>query len=513
MLESYSKRFDEEEDFVNLRLLGYCTTVVVLSCSSAQAENNPLNLTLKDAVKMAVEKNLDVRAELYNPAQAEADVRKNKGIYDPVISFLTSYQRSATKQSNTFFANVSRTSSTQYNLGISQLLPTGGEIGASFENSRNTTNASNSLKTYYQSDLNLTLSQPLLKNFGRETTDLNINVAAYAKEGSLERFKAKLNDTVLSVVTQYYTLYGLLEDRESKKVALQLNEKILAETKARVKAGVLPAMEILNAEFGLAQRQKDLIDAEKALRDEYDVVRLLLQLQDRRDIVPVDVPTRDEIVAKEDDALQTARSLRPELKEQMATQKSIDLQKRVAKNRTLPDLSLNMNFMPTGLDTDYPAALGNIGAIDYPVWSVGLRFSYPLGNRAAQNDYIKSALKSEQNLVQTRSVEENIANEVRTAIRGLVSGYQQIAVADRGLEFATERVRSFIKKNEVGLATTKDVIDVTNDQVAAKTNQIRALANYAVAIVQYWKATGEILDREGITLKEKDADELYAKSN
>src|SRR6185369_1286390 len=104
MHESYSKRFDEEVNFVNLRLLGYCTTVVVLSCVSAHAEDGPLNLTLKEAVKMAVEKNLDVRAELYNPAQAEADVRKNKGIYDPVISFLTSYQRSATKQSNTFFA-------------------------------------------------------------------------------------------------------------------------------------------------------------------------------------------------------------------------------------------------------------------------------------------------------------------------------------------------------------------------------------------------------------------------
>jgi len=100
-------------------------------------------------------------------------------------------------------------------------------------------------------------------------------------------------------------------------------------------------------------------------------------------------------------------------------------------------------------------------------------------------------------------------NEVRSAIRGIRANYLQLDVAERGLAYAEERMRAYIKKNEVGLATTKEVVDVQNDLVAAKTNQIRAQADYTIAIGQFWKATGETLEREGITVTGKEADALY----
>ena len=62
------------------------------------------------------------------------------------------------------------------------------------------------------------------------------------------------------------------------------------------------------------------------------------------------------------------------------------------------------------------------------------------------------------------------------------------------------------------MATAKDVLDVENDLVTAKGNQIRALADYNNAITALWKASGELLEREGITLNQKDADSLYEKS-
>ena len=56
----------------------------------------PLSLTLNAAIRMAVEKNLDVRAELYNPAQFEADIHRNRSIYDPLFSIQSSYSDSTT---------------------------------------------------------------------------------------------------------------------------------------------------------------------------------------------------------------------------------------------------------------------------------------------------------------------------------------------------------------------------------------------------------------------------------
>jgi outer membrane protein TolC len=161
----------------------------------------------------------------------------------------------------------------------------------------------------------------------------------------------------------------------------------------------------------------------------------------------------------------------------------------------------------------YSRDLERVGSTNYPVWTIGLTLDYPLGNSVAENDYIKSRLKSAQNRTQIKSSEENVANEVRSAVRGVITGYKQIDVAGRGRIFAEERLKSFIKKNEVGLATTKDVLDVENDLVNAKSNQIKADVGYATALTLYWKATGELLEREGVVVESRKADELYERSS
>lgn len=79
----------------------------------------------------------------------------------------------------------------------------------------------------------------------------------------------------------------------------------------------------------------------------------------------------------------------------------------------------------------------------------------------------------------------------------------------RGRAYADEVLQAYIKKQKVGLATTKDVLDVFNNLVTAKTNEIQAVADYNNAIVNLWKTTGELLVREGVTLNGKEADELY----
>ena len=48
-----------------------------------------MKLSLKEAVKLALERNLDLKAELYNPAQAEADLRKSRSIYEPRLKLDT----------------------------------------------------------------------------------------------------------------------------------------------------------------------------------------------------------------------------------------------------------------------------------------------------------------------------------------------------------------------------------------------------------------------------------------
>ncbi len=491
--------------------------LVIFLClaGSASAEEGALNLSIKDAIKLAAENNLEVKVELYNPAIAEADIQRNLGIYDTLLSALLNYNRATTTTPTPILTGETRFSrqhASQFNFGASQLIPTGGTVSAGFNNTWNNNNfdPSRSFTNYYQSELAVSFSQPLLKNFGRDNTEIAINVARLSKEGSLDDFRTRLNNTVSQVRNEYFRLYSLREDLEVKKLSLALAQRILSDTQGRVKAGVLPAMEILNAEFGVATREKDIIDAQRALSDEMDLIRVLLQVKGNQEILPVDAPTRQELAVAEDEALTLALATRPELQSQRANLKAIELQKRTLQNRTRPDLNLTTSFALTSLDPSYTTGLGNIASADFPVWGVGLQFSYPLGNRAAENDYIKSKLALEQARTQLQIIESNIANDVKTAIRGLKASYKQLEVTDRGKAFAEERLNAFIKKNQAGLATTKDVLDVENDLVTAKNDQIRALVDYNNAITRLWQTTGELLSKEGIKVDERQSDSLYA---
>ncbi len=469
---------------------------------------SPLSLTLNESIRMAVEKNLDVRAELYNSAQFEADIHRNRAIYNPLFSAQTNYSESTTATVSVNTPVSTAGSSFQLNAGLSQLFWTGATASAGLNNVFNSNKRTS--YDYWQSSLGISIAQPLLKNFGREATEVNINVSRLSKYASLERFNSRLISTVAQVRTEYYKLHSLREERDVKKVSLELARKILSDTQARVKAGVLPAMEVLNAEFGAVTREKELIDAERAVSDQVDVLHLLLQLDSGVvDIQTVDLPPRERFETVESDAIQKALN-RPDIREQKRNLELNELQTKNYRQRTRPDLSLIASAQLTGLDSTYQRTLDKVVSFDYPAWSVGLNFSYPLGNDAAENDYRKSRLKTEQISLQLRSLEESSTKEVKAAIRGVEVGFKQIEVTDRGKVFAEERLRAFIRKNEVGLATTKDVLDVENDLAVSKSNQIKAVVGYANALTQYWQVTGELLEREGVRVVEGNADKLYS---
>ena len=466
---------------------------------------------MAEAVKMAVEKNLDLRVELYNPAQQEAEYQKSLGIYNPVLNLQASYNEATSYVTNQATAKYWN-QNVQLNAGVSQLLPTGATASLGFNNSylsSDFTSTSNGLSSYWQSSLGVTLSQPLLKNFGREPTELTIDTARLAKDASLEHLSAKLISVVAQVRTEYYKLYSLREELGVRKVSLDLGRRVLSETQARVKAGVMPAMEILNAEFGVASREKELIDAERAVQDQVDVLTQLLQLPQGQLIETVEVPSKGRYEVSEQVEIKRALANRPELKELKRNLELLELQTRVSGNRTRPDLLLSASTATAGLGDTYPRSMDRLSSGNYPAWGVGLTFSYPLGNRAAENEYRKNRLKLDQSALQIKNQEKLIINDVRSAVRAIESSYKQLDVADRGRAFAEERLRAFVRKAEVGLATTKDVLDVENDLATAKNNQIKAQVDYANAITQLWKATGEILVKEQVRLVTLDPDALY----
>jgi len=76
-------------------------------------------------------------------------------------------------------------------------------------------------------------------------------------------------------------------------------------------------------------------------------------------------------------------------------------------------------------------------------------------------------------------------------------------VTTQGVTAAETLVASYRKRQQLGLATTKDLLDVEANLTKAKESHSGARADYQAALTDLWKATGELLDREGLRLEGK----------
>ena len=93
----------------------------------------PARLTVDDAVRIAVQRNLGLQVETYNPAIAETDIRRARSIYDPALSALLDH-RGENMQTGPASAVVEQTRNFDANASLDQLLSTGATASAAFTN-------------------------------------------------------------------------------------------------------------------------------------------------------------------------------------------------------------------------------------------------------------------------------------------------------------------------------------------------------------------------------------------
>jgi outer membrane protein len=467
--------------------------IILLAAGKGYCDTIPekLNLSRNDAVSMALSKNIDLRYETLNSSMAEKDVAKSRGIYRPVFN-ASAIGGVSSIPGETFSAK-----STTESIGLAQGLSTGGTVTATYLTGYTNIDSvvPGAPSKDWQSSAGILVSQPLLKNFGKETTELNITLAASALQDSLERLRFTTTDTVFSVIATYNRLYTLRQLLEAKAASLKSVQDLLDEIKKKEKPGSQQGMEVANAEFAIAQRQKELVDAERNVRDTEATLRYLIGMESKAQIIPSDPPLREEPQETEEQAVKAAMEFRPDLKQIRQALKTSQLQERVSRRQALPDLSVTGGGGINGFGNNF----GNTYQQTAGWWSAGMQFSYPLGNTAAENEYLKSKFKTEQVQYQLQAFEWKIRNEVEADMRALISARLQLQTTDKALQSAEQRHEEYLKHQRAGTATVQDVINAGNDQIIARNAQLDAVEAFAYAVTKLWRDTGELLDHQGIT--------------
>ncbi|MBF8259253.1 MAG: hypothetical protein HW377_1627 [Actinobacteria bacterium] len=464
-------------------------------------------ISLDEAVRLAVENNLSLRAGTFSPAISSTDVRHARAIYNPRLSALLDHKGSNTQSAPTSFF-VERKRSFDANLSADVLLSTGATASASLTNPWQNDNLGTSFSRFAEPQLSLSLSQPILQGLGKEVTERGITVAVFSTESALAGWRTLALSVTGTTRDQYFTVIKARENLQTRKASLALSQEIHASNEARVRAGVLAAVELLDSQLGVAQREKDLLGAEKNALDEADKLLVLLHLPPRTELVLTQPGSDEAFDRSEENALRKALSIRPDLQQARITLKSQEFSAKVGRNLLLPSLSLKGSAGLSGLAPDYGNAVDDLRSGKYPSWSVGIEFAYPLGNDAAEADLAKNRLLAGQSRVQIQSLEESVGLDVRQAIRNLETQEKQIAVAKRGVELANARFDSYVKRGKVGLATTKDILQVESDLTAAREGLSSARSDYQVGITLLWKSTGELLERHGIRIEDREIENI-----
>jgi outer membrane protein TolC len=471
----------------------------------AFAEEIPI--TLDTAVRDAIERNLDLRVQTFAPALSETDVRRARAIFDPNLSLLLDHRGSnAPVSPGSPFEE--RTRFFDANLSTDLLLTSGATASAAFTNLWSRNNLDTPLSRYAQPQISLSLSQPVLRGFGKAMTEKEITIAGYAKASSLLQWRSVAISTAAAARDGYFALVKARENLDTRRSSLAVAKEIHAGNEARVKAGVLAAVELLDSEFGVAQREQDLLAAEKSVKDASDRLSVLIQYGVGSELVPADSIPFEPVEVSEQGAMEIALRNRPDLQNAKVGRETEEFRTKVARNEMLPAVSLTGSAGLEGLAPDYGNALDDLKSGNSPFWSFGVALSFPLGNHAAKADLAAGLLRERQAETRIQSLTESIRLDVRNALRALETSVRQIETAQKGVTLGEARLASFLKRGKVGLAVTKDILQAESDLTAAREILTAARADYQGAQTLLWKTTGELLERQGIRIEDPAIEKL-----
>jgi outer membrane protein len=472
--------------------------------------NETLRLSLDDAVERALENNVDIKVEQYNPEIAAQSVISAEGYYVPFVFANVDYGSTDSKGTNFFSGgDIVNTKNQVWDFGARLPVQTGGDIEVSWSNRRSdTNNAFTTFNPIYRVGLNINVSQPLLRNLQIDAQRRQLKLSRINRQISDIQFRQLVINTVATTKQYYYDLVYAIDNLRAAQDSLNLAKKLLEENEIRVKVGTMAPLDIVEARSEVAAREVDVIVAENLVADNMDnLKRAIFPENDRAmwatGIVPTTAPVAEPVPVNLDSAVENALENRTDVVASRKALERSDLDLRYRDNQVLPNLDFVANYGGTGaggtqlirdeiggpvVDTipgGYGDAVGEAFGFDFPDWSVGVQFSYSIPNKTNKALRAQARLSKEQALVALRRLEFQVAQEVRTAGRGVLSGFKRVASTQAATELARERLDAEQKKFDAGMSTTFLVNQAQRDLATAEVAELQAIAEYRKSLVNF----------------------------
>ena len=497
-----------------------------LAAVRASGTGTQIELTLEEAIARSLERNLDLAVERLNPQVFDLNLAQQLSAYRPSVnSSLSNSSRTNPSSTQLDGGNSVISDTATFNSGWTQAVPWGGgNYQVNLNNNRSSsTNFFSSFNPSYRSSFQASYTQPLLRGFKIDTTRQEIRVTRINRDIADIDLSQTVTNTVSSVRNAYWELVYASQTVAVQQQALELAEALIRDNEARVEIGTLAPIDVVQARSEAAARRQTLAQAEQTLATaELTLKQLIVGGTDDEywgaTLIPVDRPDLDIEPINLEEALRRALNERTDLARSRRQLDINNVNLSAMRNNTLPAVDLvgtyqlqgqgGTRYLRSGLGgtvtRQIPGGIGDafdqLFDVDFPVWTVQVNVSYPLGQSAADAAYARAQLQTQQVQAQLRQLELQVATEVTNAVVQIEAIDRRIEAATAARELAEEQQAAEQSRFEAGLSTNYFVVQAQRDLATAQDTELRAILDQQKALIELDRVQRTSLSQAGISI-------------
>lgn len=462
------------------------------------------SFTLRDAVLRALENNFEIQIQRFNTDNAREALVAAEAPFDVALGLTArkSFTRQASAQSQLDGAAGPESDIEDTRLSASKRLPTGGAVEVSTRLNRNETNSQfATLNPAYSSDIAVNVTQPLLRNAGTGIARANIRRNTIG----VARADLDLRTTAMNVVRDtelaYYRLLSAREQLRFRRLSLESAERFYEENKARRATGIATDLDVLTAEVGVANQRRNVLTAERAVRDAEDNLRALIgQFELDAPVGPGVLDPIATAVPTVDDVALRAKALQPEYLSLKAQLDQLRIDVETARNARLPEVNLGGTLGYNAREASARDAFAELPSGNGYQWGVNLTVNYPWGARGDGARYRQAINNLNRETLRLARIEQDILVQARAAIRAVETNRSAVEVSGLSLRLSEQQYELEKARYDAGLSTSRRVLDAQRDLDEARANELAAQLALREAITALNRLQGLILEPYGVSV-------------
>jgi outer membrane protein TolC len=454
--------------------------------------------------------------------------------FDPFLTFQGLVDHTVTQEENIFQNGtpILKNNNIEGLGSYSQSFPLGTNLFIQYAGQRLASNSPYDVinPTLY-SQFKAEITQPLLSGFGLASNERYIHIAKRNMQITDLAFKAQVIATVTQIEDIYWDLVGAYEDEQIKERSVDFANQTLADDQKQLQLNAIPAMQVMKDESDVATSEGDLTVARATLR----LNELLLKNAvtksddaqiDEMPVIPLDFKGAPNANASKpiDVLIAEAEKNRPEvgIYEQQAEIQRSNL--KSVNSELLPILDMYGFYEGAGiagpknpycdlspaecsssLPTGFPSMLENTFNYSAPEYQVGMTLQINLRNRVFKADQFRAVLQYRQSQITSEQQQKGIRFDVRNSQFALVQAEARVDAATKARDLAQRTFDITKQEQQLGAKSSYDTLSAENDLAVAESTLDAAQTAYEKAKVDIDRATGDTLERMGVSIDDAKA--------